>query len=339
MARTIGGYDYKFMTEVPEDLVCSLCHYPFKNPLQIEACGHKFCKECYEQTKDHAETNSLELCCPLDRQKIDTMRVFVDKSDERKVLSLKVKCQNFGDDCSWTGELRAALDHEKKCCNSELTVNKLFTTKLQQVLNRLNELEIKVKCHEEKDVEKDQQIENLKTQVENQRKQIENLNKQFENQAKQTKEINNKIENQNKELKYVARNIDKKSSEVQNITTKIEELQQAIKMNSMIIPNISNDLNIYPASTAFQWKFNVSEVRSSDKPLRSAPFYNNMNAMCFQLAVMFQENNFIIGLVRYRGKYDDATKAITTTIPFTFMIHVCGKNGKQKKAKFSRKRF
>jgi len=223
------------------------------------------------------------------------------------------------------------LDHEKKCCNIELTVNKLFTTKLKQVLNRLAELEIKVKCHEEKDVEKDQQIENLKTQVENQRKQIENLNKQFEKQTKQTKENNNKIENQNKELEKVGRNNVKESIEVQNITTKIEELQQAIKMNSMIIPNISDDINIYPSSSAFQWKFNVSEVRSLGKSLTSAPFYNNMNPICLQLAVKFQGNNFIIGLVRYRGKYDDATNEITTTQDFSITIHAFGKNGKQKK--------
>jgi len=69
MEETVGGYDYKYITEVPEDLICSLCHFPFKHPVHVEECGHIYCKECFEQTKDHAEANALDFCCPLDRQK------------------------------------------------------------------------------------------------------------------------------------------------------------------------------------------------------------------------------------------------------------------------------
>jgi len=72
--------------------------------------------------KDHAESICVELLCPLDRQNIDVTRVFKDKSDERRILNLMVKCQNFGDKCDWTDELRQALEHETKCCKGKTRV-------------------------------------------------------------------------------------------------------------------------------------------------------------------------------------------------------------------------
>jgi len=51
----VGGYNYDFVTDLSEDLTCTLCHFAFKNPVQIEECGHIYCKVCYQQLKDHAE--------------------------------------------------------------------------------------------------------------------------------------------------------------------------------------------------------------------------------------------------------------------------------------------
>jgi len=38
-------------------------------------------------------------------------------------LSLKVKWPNFAVGCTWTGELREALDHERNCCKNQTAVN------------------------------------------------------------------------------------------------------------------------------------------------------------------------------------------------------------------------
>jgi len=75
MSESMGGYDYEFIEAISDDLICILCHLALKNPLQIEECGHIFCKVCFNQMKDHAESNALEVCCPLDRQNIDTAHV------------------------------------------------------------------------------------------------------------------------------------------------------------------------------------------------------------------------------------------------------------------------
>jgi len=58
---TEGGYDYEFLTDLPEDLTCVLCHFAFKNPVQVEECGHVFCKQCFDNMKDHAASTSMKL--------------------------------------------------------------------------------------------------------------------------------------------------------------------------------------------------------------------------------------------------------------------------------------
>ena len=36
------------MNAVEEDLQCSVCHLPLKEPV-LTRCGHRFCKECLEK--------------------------------------------------------------------------------------------------------------------------------------------------------------------------------------------------------------------------------------------------------------------------------------------------
>lgn len=51
-----GGYDYQFLEPLSEDFTCVFCHLALKNPLQVEDCGHIFCKGCFDQMKQNAET-------------------------------------------------------------------------------------------------------------------------------------------------------------------------------------------------------------------------------------------------------------------------------------------
>ena len=41
----VGGYDDEFVNEVEDDLQCSICHLPLKDPIQTK-CGHRCCKTC-----------------------------------------------------------------------------------------------------------------------------------------------------------------------------------------------------------------------------------------------------------------------------------------------------
>jgi len=325
MASSIGGYDYDFITDVPEDLVCALCYFAFKNPVQIEECGHIYCKDCYQQMKDHAENSGEELLCPLDREKIDVTRVFKDKSDERRVLNLMVKCQNFGDKCDWAGELRDVLDHERNCCKND--------TMFEQLIDRLTKLESLVKCHEQKHAEKGDQIRNLNKQMLDQKKQIEDQSKQIVDQKKEIVNLNKK-HNRNQDCQQTG------DQHIQIVDNKkqIEDLKQCLTKHqsslplSMTIPNIEDESCYSPICTAFQWKFKPSEVRSC--LVKCSPsFYNVMNAHCFQLKVRFEKNNFGISLHRYRGKYDHNVNEIDGIKDFDFKMNIFGKNGKSKSYK------
>ena len=54
MASAEGGYECSFISEVPEDLICSVCHFVVKEPIQLENCGHGMCKLCFDHLKDYA---------------------------------------------------------------------------------------------------------------------------------------------------------------------------------------------------------------------------------------------------------------------------------------------
>ncbi len=40
---------YKFVTEPPDELLCLICLEVANDPLQHEACGKLFCKECIDE--------------------------------------------------------------------------------------------------------------------------------------------------------------------------------------------------------------------------------------------------------------------------------------------------
>eukprot|EP00493_Phyllostaurus_siculus_P023578 UN23914 len=111
-----GGWEASFVDEVPDFLLCSVCHLPFRNPIQILTCGHKFCAPCYQQLKSCAHAYNVQLFCPLDRDVVDEKQVFADKGLERIVGNLKVKCGHAGEGCEWTGHLRDLSDHQQQTC-------------------------------------------------------------------------------------------------------------------------------------------------------------------------------------------------------------------------------
>lgn len=44
----LGGYEYEFTGEVPDDCECLVCQLPMKDPVQIVQCGHRLCNICME---------------------------------------------------------------------------------------------------------------------------------------------------------------------------------------------------------------------------------------------------------------------------------------------------
>jgi len=177
----------------------------------------------------------------------------------------------------------------------------------------MTELEVKVKVHERNLVEKESQNINQNKQIVDLNKHIVNLNKQIEDQKNQS--LNQKIQIESLQ-----------KGQTNSISHQLSSNQTSLLMT---IPNIEDESNYSPMFTALQWKFNPTDVKSGVIKI-SPPFYNVMNAYCFQLDAQFIRNSFCISLCRYRGKYDDNVKEIKTSKNFDFQIHIFGKNIKLK---------
>ena len=106
------------MGDVADYLKCMVCHLVVREPVLLVECGHRFCKMCFENVKQHADHENIDLLCPTDRMKVDLDKVFDDKSIPRAVMDLHVKCNHFLEGCQWTGELRNLELHLDGGCSS-----------------------------------------------------------------------------------------------------------------------------------------------------------------------------------------------------------------------------
>ena len=95
-----GGYDFDFIENPSEELTCSVCLLVLRDPQLTSCCGNHFCQSCIEKIKD---------CCPLCKD--TSFTTFLNKSFQRKVNELKIKCPLSENGCSWTGTVGGAADH------------------------------------------------------------------------------------------------------------------------------------------------------------------------------------------------------------------------------------
>ena len=49
--RGVGGYDYEFSSPLPLEYECPICHLAFRDPVQLEECGHRFCQSCLTELR------------------------------------------------------------------------------------------------------------------------------------------------------------------------------------------------------------------------------------------------------------------------------------------------
>ena len=69
-----GGYDLKFIDDPPDDLICLICTFPAKDPMQLSCCGKIFCTNCL------TEYNKRSKQCSNCRSNSGTS--FVDRRSE-----------------------------------------------------------------------------------------------------------------------------------------------------------------------------------------------------------------------------------------------------------------
>ena len=102
-----GGYDFDFLEEPPEDLNCSVCLLVLRDPHLTSCCGNHFCESCVEKLKEG--TSPCPLCMDA------TFTTFLNKSCQRKVNELKVRCPRAEFGCTWIGTIGGASSHMDPC--------------------------------------------------------------------------------------------------------------------------------------------------------------------------------------------------------------------------------
>jgi len=115
MADDLNYDDVHFVGEVPDELICIICHVVLKEPVQIMTCGHRYCSECYKQLEQRAEQTHTPLLCPIDREAVLPNTVFPDRAASRRIGSLQVECGNRDRGCTWVSDLRELQGHEQEC--------------------------------------------------------------------------------------------------------------------------------------------------------------------------------------------------------------------------------
>ena len=98
-----GGYDFDFIEEPPEDLNCSVCLLVLRDPHLTSCCGNHFCESCAEKIKNGTSP------CPLCKD--TTFTTFLNKSVQRKVNELKIRCPRAEFGCMWIGTIAGASSH------------------------------------------------------------------------------------------------------------------------------------------------------------------------------------------------------------------------------------
>lgn len=49
--REIGGYEAEFVTTLPNEYECPICQLAYRDPVQLEECGHRLCYSCLQELR------------------------------------------------------------------------------------------------------------------------------------------------------------------------------------------------------------------------------------------------------------------------------------------------
>ena len=107
----VGGYDYEFVTTLPDRLICKICHNPCRDAHLTSCCGAHFCRSCLQQVR---RGRSVSRACPMCRA--ERFQSFQNKEANREIKALKVYCQNSSNGCTWSGEVNDVKSHVDNDC-------------------------------------------------------------------------------------------------------------------------------------------------------------------------------------------------------------------------------
>lgn len=119
-------HEIEFVDEVPQELICSICLEPAKDPQQTRCpCSKLYCSECIQNLKQTSNK------CPTCRK---DLKAFPDGLSARRLRSLRVKCSNSCAGCPWVNEWSGLGDHIKTCAYESVLCTNCFEIVLRRSL-------------------------------------------------------------------------------------------------------------------------------------------------------------------------------------------------------------
>ena len=101
----------RFVGEVDEELLCTICGQVLQDPIQIHQCEHCFCSECIDEWLKHQQI------CPVDRNPVSLVEDLIPAPRIlRNLLSrLKITCDNKEFGCTVIVKLDSLSSHMDEC--------------------------------------------------------------------------------------------------------------------------------------------------------------------------------------------------------------------------------
>ena len=100
-----GGYDYKFVEEVPEKYLCNICMKVLQEPQLTDCCGQNYCASCLQTW--FAQQGKRQ--CPQCRQENFTHIIYWPL--KREINELKIHCSNYKKGCKTVVKLGELGNH------------------------------------------------------------------------------------------------------------------------------------------------------------------------------------------------------------------------------------
>ncbi|XP_064385532.1 TNF receptor-associated factor 5-like [Halichondria panicea] len=105
----LSGYTMQCeFVESVKDYECPLCLHVTREPSLTSCCGQHFCQACIQTILTDNKP------CPFCKE--NSFTTLLDKKQQRRVLDLKVYCDNKANDCDWVGGLGELEQHLGENC-------------------------------------------------------------------------------------------------------------------------------------------------------------------------------------------------------------------------------
>ena len=120
-----------------DEFICGICQHILDEPVLAQCCSQLFCHKCIDQEHRFVVNSPINPYPILARKSPAPLMVI------NLLNKLKIKCENYGNDCQTVLTIKEMANHMKTCntCDSCKTSKKLLTDKQNEIQSLKSENE------------------------------------------------------------------------------------------------------------------------------------------------------------------------------------------------------